>query len=239
MGGWELSQPGSQPISSPMTLPIGRVDMWYADIDAERGNDTMLRKILSSDERERAERYVFELDRQRFVKRRFLLRVLLAAYLQCSPASIVFDHGQWSQPTVRSTRALRFSLSQSGNLVLYALTIGRSVGVDVEAVRELVDVMALGGDVLTSSELAALASTPASQRTRHFLVMWTRKEAVLKACGVGLGGDPRALEVGTHGRIVRRGARRWHLETFEPVQDYVATIAVGGTTRKAQLMGWL
>lgn len=68
------------------------------------------------------------------------------------------------------------------------------VGVDAEAVRD-VHVEEIMANVLTCREGEAVRAAPAGLgRTRAFLRCWTRKEAVLKAVGIGLATDLTALE---------------------------------------------
>ncbi len=64
---------------------------------------------------------------------------------------------------------------------------GRRPGVDIELRdRRLPDTRALARSVLSPAELDALDRSPRGERDALFLRAWTRKEAVLKAMGVGL-----------------------------------------------------
>ncbi|TFD82537.1 4'-phosphopantetheinyl transferase family protein [Cryobacterium fucosi] len=95
-------------------------------------------------------------------------------------------------------RRLDVSLSRAGSRVAVALSFAGPVGIDIESV----DAVARAGfdDVAFNQvELAALAEVPAEGADRARATIWTGKEAALKAIGVGLRVDPRALTVSLPG----------------------------------------
>ena len=83
-------------------------------------------------------------------------------------------------------RAVRFSMSRSANVAAYAFAHGCRVGVDIEEVREFPDMTGVINDHFTEREKAQFNAGHRNQRTRLFFQLWTRKEAVLKADGIGL-----------------------------------------------------
>ncbi|MFD9389607.1 4'-phosphopantetheinyl transferase family protein [Streptomyces sp. NPDC060000] len=88
-----------------------------------------------------------------------------------------------------------FSVTHSGALVGVAVCRDGEVGLDVEESHAAVDVDSAARVALSDSERAALYARPAEERQPAFLRTWTRKEAVLKALGVGLTVPLRELEV--------------------------------------------
>lgn len=72
----------------------------------------------------------------------------------------------------------------------------KPVGVDVEIVRPVADLTGMAALVLSESERRCLDSLPTMQQSRHFLRLWTLKEAILKAAGTGFAGDPRSIDFG-------------------------------------------
>jgi phosphopantetheinyl transferase len=95
-----------------------------------------LRQILSPDQRERADRFHFEMDRRRGVIGRGYLRLLLGRILD-----LRFEYDEFGKPGLIPKRApqLQFNLSHSGGLILIAIAMGRAVGVDVERIRTDLD----------------------------------------------------------------------------------------------------
>ncbi len=90
---------------------------------------------------------------------------------------------------------LDFSVAHSGAVIGVAVCENGRVGLDVEEADVGLDVDAAARVALADSELAALYSRPPAERKPAFLRTWTRKEAVLKALGVGLGAPLRGLEL--------------------------------------------
>lgn len=170
--------------------------IWWAD---PRTAAPRLRGLLSPAEVARHDRLRLPEDRDRYAAAHGLLRVALGAYLGTRPEALSFaarcrrcgsdGHGKpyLASPALDGADAPGFSLSHSGERVVVAVTPGPAVGVDVELVQPLRDLDSLTGTVLAPSERAALDGMAYEQRTRAFFVTWTRKEALLKATGDGLG----------------------------------------------------
>jgi len=152
--------------------------------------------LLSADELTQAARFHFQVDRDRFTAGRGATRWLLGRALGAAPGELTFAEGTHGKPFVVGATNLHFNRSHSGDWVLIGLATDREVGIDVELVRADIDVLDLGRTVLTAGELAVLAALTGDERRAAFFRVWTRKEAVLKAWGVGLSLDPREVHVG-------------------------------------------
>jgi 4'-phosphopantetheinyl transferase len=107
---------------------------------------------------------------------------------------VVLRRSRAGKPELKGSD-LRVSLAHSGEVAVVAVTSGREVGVDVEVLRAGTETWSLSSHALTHSESERLEALPVSQRSGAFLWMWTRKEALLKALGVGLALDPRLIEL--------------------------------------------
>ncbi len=187
-------------ISDPGAL-AGEVHIWHGRITGEPASEDVA--VLSDAERARSERFVRPGDRARFVAAHAAQRRLLAHYLDTDPAAIRFgrspcckcgslEHGR---PSVEWPSAgLSHNLSRSGDQWLLAVTARGPVGVDIEGHRDI-EIARMAEACLTESECAYLADQPDELREQVFFRCWTRKEAVLKACGVGLAARLTSLEV--------------------------------------------
>lgn len=113
-----------------------------------------------------------------------MLRGLLGAYLGTPPSSLVFGYGAHGKPELRCDGGLCFNLSHSGDVAVLALAHAE-VGVDVERVRDDVEVSRVAARVFPASDCDRLRAVPADQRLRAFFAGWTRREACLKAVGSG------------------------------------------------------
>ncbi|WP_323119145.1 4'-phosphopantetheinyl transferase family protein [Burkholderia alba] len=206
----------------------GEVQVWRAHLD-EAGS-YLKRDCLSLSEHERAARMRWSAHRELFVFARSMLRVVLGAYLDVDPVRLVFDVEAGGKPVLFG-RDLQFSLSHANGGVLLAITGNRRVGCDLESVERRVDLDVLASASLTQAERDDFGRTTLSARKAWLLQMWTRKEAVLKAQGVGIGRDPRELAVRwpvvapAYGECVD-GAQRWAVLDVALGPQWLASVAM-------------
>ncbi|MFF8974145.1 4'-phosphopantetheinyl transferase family protein [Streptomyces sp. NPDC014995] len=186
-----------------MTGPTA-VQVWWARLgDGHAG----LLALLDPVERARYDATVDAADRGRFLVGCALSRLALGELLGLPPADVPLrrvcprcggPHGKVELAVPRESEYadLDFSVTHSGGVVGVAVCRGAAVGLDAEEYAAGLDVGTAAPIALSDTELAALhALRPAAGRQAAFLRTWTRKEAVLKALGVGLGVSPRALVV--------------------------------------------
>ena len=163
------------------------VHIWRDDLAAAADG---LENLLDQDELERAARIVRACDRIRWVRSRGVLRALLGRYLDRDPRALRFSLGTQGKPMLEMPRPgdldLRFNLSHAGALALYAVAVGREVGIDVEVARRPVDEVALAAHVLGRDQARLLARLDPQARTREFLRAWVTHEATVKCRGTGL-----------------------------------------------------
>ena len=196
--------------------------------------------MLTVDERQRAERYIFERDRTHFVVARGLLRVLLGRYLRQEPQYLRFTYGPHGKPALATDTgggALGFNVSHSHGLALYAVTRGREVGVDVERIRPEVAQEKIAERFFSPREVTVLRALPTPLQAAAFFACWTRKEAYIKAKGEGLAlpldqfdvslapGEPAAL---SHTAWDPQEAACWALQDLAPAPGYRAAVAGAG-----------
>jgi 4'-phosphopantetheinyl transferase len=120
---------------------------------------------------------------------------ILARYTGDDPAEIRLVRGRNGKPELDpGARNIRFNLSRTQGTMLLAVSLGVEVGVDVERLRDG-PWRALPAHVLTPREQTDLEACDPQSRGHMFLTYWARKEAVLKAAGVGLSIEPQLVEV--------------------------------------------
>jgi 4'-phosphopantetheinyl transferase len=153
--------------------------------------------LLSQDEAARADRYIFDAHRARFTAGRGILREVLSRYTGVSPESLSFVYGAQGKPEVVQADAppLRFNVAHSEDVLLIGVTRGRIIGVDVEQVRPIHDLVLVAGRFFSARESETLNALPIGQQTSAFFNAWTRKEAILKAYGDGISEVLNTVEV--------------------------------------------
>jgi 4'-phosphopantetheinyl transferase len=181
-------------------------------------------RILSSDEGERAQRFSGAVDRHRFVHCRATLRRHLGSYADCEPEAIRFDYGPRGKPMLEgpNSRDLHFNLSHADEAMVIAFAIGRPVGVDIERVVP-VDVASMARVALSDPE--QLVIKLATNRLEAFYALWTRKEAYLKARGLGLGSDLRGISVLPPLGLPAIVDEKWLVTTMPGPPGYAAAVA--------------
>jgi 4'-phosphopantetheinyl transferase len=151
---------------------------------------------LSDDDQRRASRFAFEIDRRRFIHARYVMRQHLGAYLDVPPREVPLLFNQHGKPMLESSHAIAFNLSHSGDYCLFAMGAVTQIGVDIEAFGQRAGLRELATSVCTQAELRSLDEVGDPHYEKAFLEIWTKKEALLKAIGVGLTVDPSTVHVG-------------------------------------------
>lgn len=225
------------------TLPEDEVHVWRIGLDLAPSGLAKLQEILVPDERERADRFHFEADRRRCVIGRGYLRLLLGKMLDLPAGSLQFDYDEFGKPSLISgqRQQLQFNVSHSGDLILIAITGGRAVGIDVERIRTDLDLDVVAERFFSENECRVLGSLVGHDRCEAFFACWTRKEAYLKARGVGLSlpldmfdvsflpdEEPRLLAT----RQDPAEVGRWRLRELNVSAGYAAALAVSGQSWK-------
>ncbi|MGF7215714.1 4'-phosphopantetheinyl transferase [Spirosoma lacussanchae] len=185
-----------------------------------------LRSWLSPDELDRASRYRQAADQHRFSCARGWLRLLVSAYTGQQPDQVRFTIGPNQKPELDPTTGWHINVSHAGSWVLIGIA-RRPIGVDVEEIRPDFPVSDLLPSTFSLSEQQYITSVTEPQR--RFYQLWTRKEALIKATGQGLGNDPAAIPCldGQH-RVSASAIGQpghWAVRSFDLTGSYSAAVA--------------
>lgn len=210
-------------------------------LDADERQRATLESILSPDERDRAGRFVVPADGAEFVVGRGRVREILARYVGRPPGDLRFAYAPHGKPSLGMACPVPFfNLSHKENQAVLAVSTSLDVGVDIECVRP-VD-RRLAQRFFSPAEVAALDALSADLWLDGFYRCWTRKEAVLKALGVGFSkslasfdvsiardAPPRVLRIDGDG-----GAPDdWALFEVRPSPDTIIAVAARVPDRRA------
>src|SRR5436190_17404897 len=130
------------------------VHIWAIWLRAPREVSSAYRSLLLAEETDRADRFAFDHLRRRYEVSQGALRLLLAHYLKCHPREVAFTFGPKGKPAIRGTSRLRFNLSHSVDLALYAFASDCEIGVDVEQVRAIMDLEQIASLYFCEAEAA-------------------------------------------------------------------------------------
>ncbi|MBF2067751.1 MAG: 4'-phosphopantetheinyl transferase superfamily protein [Calothrix sp. C42_A2020_038] len=232
----------SQWLSAPaeLTLLQDEIHVWRMELDQPESKLQQFAKLLSEDELSRAERLYFQQHRQRFTAGRGILRTILSRYLNITPNELQFSYEAFGKPVLAEQfkdSQLWFNLSHCQGMALCAVCLNRPIGIDLEYIRPVTDVLVLAQQFFSPNEYAVMKSLPPNQKQEVFFRYWTCKEAYLKATGAGIS-QLQQIEVSLSSN---EGAKLntvsdWSLLELVPARGSVAAIAVPGA--KGYLKRW-
>jgi 4'-phosphopantetheinyl transferase len=170
-----------------MQLDPHQIHIWIVNLTETRKDEDRLLGFLNEAERQRADRFVAALHRQRFIAAHGALRDILGRYLNCAPEEIQFTYSEHKKPHLSALNALKleFNLSHSDQLAVCALTLHHAIGIDIEKMKISYNPN-IAKRFFNQKEYQALLALPAQEKMAGFYRLWSRKEALIKALGKGL-----------------------------------------------------
>jgi len=238
------------PSPKDLILADNEVHVWRAGLELPSSQLQRLRGILSNDELDRANRFSFEMDRQRFIAARGTLRSILSHYTAIDPSHLRFSYNQYGKPFLApefDSYLLNLNLSHSESVALYAITRNMEIGVDVERVRSDIEYEEIAKRFFSVNEVGMLRTIPTEKKLEAFYHCWTRKEAYIKAHGKGLSlpldsfdvslapGEPAMLLMT---KDEPQECSLWTLLDLKPGPGYVGALAVKGTGCRFSYWEW-
>jgi 4'-phosphopantetheinyl transferase len=218
------------------------IDLWRVDISNPELNRHQ--ECLSSDEHQRADKFILENIRNTFVRSRCALRLVLARCLAhqapTQARAIEFRYGNQGKPELASPAVddFQFNLSHSADIALIAVAKGRRVGVDVYNFSQSVDWRPIAKRSFSTYEISQLAKLPDAIQEKAFHKIWTQKEAYTKAIGDGYAYGFQAFSVvvdsdGSSGLLNddshSQSDQVWNITSVNAGGNCVAALAYEGT----------
>lgn len=229
-----------RPDPGHLSLEEGSIHVWRIDLDRFIKDIHTYMHFLSSDERERAAKFRFDLNRNHFIIRRGILRSLISRYLSDHPGKVSLSQNPFGKPILwgEHANALFFNGSKSGKWTLIALSKNIDLGVDIEDKNQEIDFLNIVNRFFSPVEKSEFLSLSNDARREAFFLGWTRKEAYLKCNGSGLS-IPLAhfsveLSPGQPPRLLsphdpEDSASNWLIADIPAAADYCAALAARTT----------
>lgn len=220
--------------------------------------------LLSPEERARAERYKSETRAAQFVTGRGLLRKILGEITGIPPADLQFAANEHGKPALAHEGLdLYFNVAHSKNAALIAVTRVGPVGVDLEALRPIAKLEQIAHRWFSDDDLSYLMDCDSCDRVARFFRLWTRKEALFKAWGVGLSWEtarcvsvlhdqvfPASHGAPSHGALPGAPSQsvsklpepwgedlHWSIRSWSPSPGYAAAVAAPGDSWRLVIQG--
>lgn len=228
-------------------IPHETSDLWLCAFDLNQTRMPHYLTLLSADELLKAKRFKFEIDRERFVISRGILRILLGSYLKENPREIEFEYTSYGKPIAKHNDSINFNISHSGNRAVFGFVRDAEIGVDIEKIKEDFDVLQLAQGFFSNNELAFLKKLPKEELSKAFFRCWTRKESFIKAEGSGLSFPLDKFTVSmdrdNHAELLKTDwdfseRFNWNLFSFVPDPQYVGALAVRNKPITVNYFDW-
>lgn len=172
-------------------LQQNRIDIWeFSLLDIP----SWATEVLHDNELERANRFHFPRHHRRFTVARAMLRAILARYLHCEAGAISFTYNKHGKPWIQNDVGLEFNLSHSGELALLAIGQQFPLGIDLEFFSAR-PYQGLAKMMFSDQEIADFSKIPLHLQPLTFFHIWAQKEALIKACGLGLSYPTKQFDV--------------------------------------------
>ena len=222
--------------------------MYRFALRVPRHERAALGRLLSADERQRAARFHFAGDRDRFVVARGRLRLVLACAGAGAPDRIRFAYGRHGKPSLALQPELQFNLSHTVDVAVVAVTENAAVGVDIEGLQRGRRLAQAAHHFFSAAERTALLQLADDIRAEAALRCWCRKEAFLKARGEGLARPLDSFDVAVADLARRRDgslllatrpdsreSAHWDVRDIDVGAGYAAAVAVRGRIGRVDL----
>jgi 4'-phosphopantetheinyl transferase len=239
------------PLPPPeLRLEENEVHIFAAPLDLPQPELEKRVATLSLAEKERAGKFKFDKHRNRFIAGRGLLREALAHYLQTEPIALDFSYSERGKPEFPPhfpKTGIYFNLAHSENLALLAITRIGSIGVDVEHIRPVNNVEELVARFFSKREDELFQKLSDPEKPAAFFNLWTRKEALLKATGEGIGNRLNQVEVsflaGESAKLLAISgdtakAAQWTLQELLPTPGFVGALAIESQNLRVSCWTW-
>jgi len=225
---------------STIAIEADQAHLWYVFHDCIDDAALIARYhgLLSAEERERQQRFVFARHRHEYLVTRALCRTTLSRYADVDPAEWQFIRNKYGRPEIvrpSTVPPLRFNLSNSAGLIACLVTRAIDAGVDVEDLHRKGETVKIANRYFSPHELAALQALPPDRQRHRFFEYWTLKESYIKARGMGLsipldqfsfhleGNLPVTISFGP---TLEDDPQAWQFDRYRPSDRHLMAVAI-------------
>jgi 4'-phosphopantetheinyl transferase len=231
-----------------MVLGTSETHVWQFFLRQSPGCIAVLQRVLSTDELARSRRFLRRDHQSRFVVARGVLRSILSCYLDCPAEALQIRYGETGKPALDSKYRsdIHFNLSHSHGLGVVAVTERRPIGIDIEYIDRNVDWATIANRFFSQDERLQLWRLEPRYQRFAFYRIWTRKEAYLKATGIGLAAAlpsfqsvPSALILTDPVLVATETSlHRWTIEQLALPPQYTGSLATTDSSNRLIYFKW-
>jgi 4'-phosphopantetheinyl transferase len=213
------------------------LDIWHISL---KQDVLSLPQVLDDKEQARAAKFHFEHHRRQFMVSHIATRLILASYCSTDPAKLEFKYNSYGKPFLVHYDSLLFSISHTDEMALCAVSDGGELGVDIEKKRPI-NCVEMAERFFSKLECKLFTNLMLNQQQDGFFSCWTRKEAYIKAKGLGLSlpldkfsvtlnpDGPAAL---LSSEFAKDDVERFRIMDIEVMDGYKAAVAYVGLKKE-------
>lgn len=204
--------------------------------------------ILTSKEIDRANKFKLEKDSTQFIIAVGLLKKILGSYYSIPPEKVNLITNQFGKPVISTDDCpeIKFNLSHSGEMIIYAFSLNEEVGIDIENIDPSINHLEIAEHYFTKYEVYYLKeSINKEQLVNRFFRIWTRKEALIKAIGTGMFIDLKQVDTLNNNFIFKKDQvqfknfsmeKNWNINDLFIDKYYKCAIAYNGSPKKLTII---
>lgn len=176
--------------------------------------------FLADSEKERADQLKIKKVFEQFVLTRGRLRRNVAQQLSCTPQELIIDVAEKGKPYLKNFN-YQFNVSHTQGSAIIALSPTIQLGIDMENINREVDIFGVAKQLFTKQEQDFIFNE--SDQKQAFFYVWTRKEALVKALGLGIYSDIKTVSIINKDEITIKG-QRWFIKELDLFEGYQSAL---------------
>lgn len=170
-----------------------KTEVYFAETKNLGSRFSTLARLISDDELKRAARFYSDTERETYIFCHAFLRLILGERLGKNPLELFFIKETYNKPGLKNNPGF-FNIAHTKDAFAIIFVKDFHVGIDLENIRQGIDINAIIKYYFGKEERDYILSSKEEAIDRFFL-LWTRKEALLKAIGTGIINDLGQINV--------------------------------------------
>lgn len=189
------------PVSDAM---LSTAEVFFGQSEDFASGISPINGYINKDDQVKAGRLSNAEDRKTVLICYTLLRMILSKKLNIDPDEISYLYGIHGKPAIKGD-PLFFNISHTRNSFSFAISEYFYIGLDVEEINRDINFESIIRRFFSGDEGEYILNSKGKSRERFFL-LWTRKEAFLKAIGTGIIPQLANIEVHNPVNLIERNS---------------------------------
>ena len=214
-------------------FPLSEIEVFFVFTKDLHSRFSDLNYYISEEEQLRADRFHSVKDKETYITCHGLLRSILCKILVRIPSEVVFHYDKYNKPALAGN-PVYFNITNSRDAFAFVISENYYAGIDMEKTNRSMDIVPLMKTCFSEVECRHISASGVNDREKFFL-LWTRKEALLKAIGTGIINNLTQIQLSERENVINRKSFDDNLDESvfdehfiysEKLSDYYLSIAI-------------